>query len=117
MSETRKNDTGKQEVEKHEDKMHDGEHTHEQGKAGHGENVVVAEPGSAGAAKSGDSAGVDTKEVVGAQNYFRPPSADKYNLEHRVSDSDPNYLEAARKLDPENVPETGGAADIAPKQA
>jgi hypothetical protein len=63
----------------------------------HGDQVVRAEPGSAAETKTGDSAAVDTRGGVVGTSFYDPASADEANREHRVSDTDPNYLEAVRK--------------------
>jgi hypothetical protein len=77
---------------------------------------VSAEPGSEQYTKTGDSAAVDTHGSPVGYAPYSPRSADEENLENPVSDEDPNFVEAARKLDPERVPESRGAADIEPKQ-
>lgn len=83
---------------------------------GNGPELVSAEPGTTQYDKTGDAPAVDTQRVEGSDSYFQPASADEYNLAHRVSENDPNYVEAARKLDPEAVPGATGAADIEPRQ-
>jgi hypothetical protein len=68
---------------------------HEHGEDYERKHHVTGDP-----AKTGDSVAVDSSEADGV---FRPRSADEENLEAGpVSENDPNYYEAERKLYPDS---------------
>jgi hypothetical protein len=77
---------------------------------------VSAEPGTEAYTKTADSRAVDTHGSPVGYAPYDPRSADEENLTNPVNDTDPNFVEAARKIAPDRVPEGRGAADIEPKQ-